>query len=207
MRWAGQHRSSIAQLWCNKRGKVRRELFHLDEMGAPPPDRTQAGRANRAGHPVLYMASDLQTALAEVRAWKGAPVSVATMKLPHEYRILDLTEDYSIESPFFIESLDWIVETSRLMNRFAEELMRPVMPHESETLYRVTQNLCEVVKSGGCDGIAYPSAMGPGHNVVLFDPHGATPETISHHRVEELDFTSRNLGPYEHPHENVPWSC
>lgn len=184
----------------------RKEKFSLEEMGAPPPEKTPAARANRAGHPVLYMASDMQTALAEVRAWKGAPVSVAKMKLSREYRILDLTEKYSIDSPFFIESLKWVLETNRLMNRFAEELSRPVMPHEAEILYRPTQNLCDIVKAAGCDGIAYPSAMGPGHNVVLFDPHGATPEDVSHRRVEGLSFTSRDLGHYEAPHEEVPWS-
>lgn len=184
----------------------RTERFSLEEMGAPRPEETPAGRANRAGHPVLYMASDMQTALAEVRAWKGAPVSVAKMKLSREFRILDLTEEYSIESPFFHESLQWVLETNRLMNRFAEELSRPVMPHEAEALYRPTQNLCDLVKTAGCDGIAYPSAMGPGHNVVLFDPRAATPEEISHHRVETLAFKSRDLGPHEPPHEEVPWS-
>lgn len=184
----------------------RKDLFKLEEMGAPPPAVTPAARANRAGHPVLYMASDMQTALAEVRAWKGAPVSVAKMKLSREYRILDLTTEYSIDSPFFVESLKWVIETNGLMNRFAEELSRPVMPHEAEILYRPTQNLCDLVKAAGCDGIAYPSAMGPGHNVVLFDPHGATPEEVSHHRVEKLSFTSRDLKPYELPHEDVPWS-
>lgn len=184
----------------------RKEKFSLEEMGAPPPENTPAARANRAGHPVLYMASDMQTALAEVRAWKGAPVSVAKMKLSREYRILDLTEKYLIDSPFFVESLQWVLETNRLMNRFAEELSRPVMPHEAEILYRPTQNLCDIVQAAGCDGIAYPSAMGPGHNVVLFDPHGATPEDVSHRRVEGLSFTSRDLGHYEPPHEEVPWS-
>jgi RES domain-containing protein len=184
----------------------RKDLFSLDEMGTPPPEVTPAARANRAGHPVLYMASDMQTALAEVRAWKGAPLSVAKMKLSREYRILDLIDEYSIDSPFFVESLKWVLETNRLMNRFADELSRPVMPHEAEILYRPTQNLCDLVKAAGCDGIAYPSAMGPGHNVVLFDPYGAKPVEVSHCRVEELSFTSRDLEPYEPPHEEVPWS-
>jgi hypothetical protein len=47
---------------------------------------------------------------------------------------------------------------------------------------------------------SYPSTMGPGHNVVLFDPHGATPEDVSHRRIEGLSFTSRDLGHYEPPH-------
>src|SRR6266540_4294352 len=55
----------------------RKERFSFDELYAPPSDRSTAGRANIAGELVLYLASSPSTALAEVRAWKGAPVAVA----------------------------------------------------------------------------------------------------------------------------------
>ncbi|ULA66886.1 MAG: RES domain-containing protein [Nitrospira sp.] len=185
--------------------RSRRERFTLEEMGAPPPDKTPAQRANRKGEPVMYMATDLQTALAEVRAWKGAPISIAKMRTTNELNILDLTKPYHLDTPFFHESLQWNIETNGLMNRFAEELSRPVMPHEAEVLYRPTQHLCDLVRAAGCDGIAYPSAMGPGHNVVLFDSRTAVPEELSHHRVDGLTFKARNLGQYESPHEEVNW--
>ena len=194
-----QARSSLyrARVYTDR---SRRERFTLEEMGAPPPDKTPAQRGNRKGEPILYMATDLQTALAEVRAWKGAPISIAEMRTTNELHILDLTTPYHLDTPFFHESLQWNIETNRLMNRFAEELSRPVMPHEAEVLYRPTQHLCDLIKAAGCDGIAYPSAMGSGHNIALFDPRGAVPEEISHHRVEGLIFKARNLGPYESAH-------
>ncbi len=185
--------------------RSRTERFELEEMGAPSPDRTPAERANRAGEPVLYMASDMQTALAEVRVWQGAPISVAKMKTTRDLRILDLSKPYSVDSPFFHESLRWRLEANALLNRFAEELSRPVMPHETDTLYRPTQHLCDWVKTSGFEGIAYPSAMGPGHNVVIFDPNAATPIEVTHHRVEGIAFKSRDLGPYESPYEDLRW--
>ena len=178
----------------------------ISEMGSPPPDKAPAQRANRVGEPVLYMASGIDTALAEVRAWKGAPASVAKMRITEGLRILDLREPYFVNSPFFHEDLGWRLEAHGLLNRFAEELSRPVMPHEAEALYRPTQHLCDVIKTGGFDGIAYPSAMGSGYNVVLFNPDAGTPEEITHHRVEGVSFTSRALGPYELPHEDIPWA-
>jgi RES domain-containing protein len=184
----------------------RAERFGIEEMGAPPPDKTLAQRANQAGEPVLYMASDIDTALAEVRAWKGAPASVAKMRITEGLGILDLREPYLVDSPFFHENLRWRLEAHGLLNRFAEELSRPVMPHEADVLYRPTQHLCDVIRTGGFDGIAYPSAMGPGYNVVLFNPHAGTPEEVTHHRVERVTFTSRALGPYEPPHEDLPWT-
>ena len=184
----------------------RSERHGIEDMGAPPRDETPAQRANRAGEPVLYMASDIDTALAEVRAWKGSPASVAKMRVTEGLRILDLRKPYLVDSPFFHENLGWRLEAHGLLNRFAEELARPVMPHEADILYRPTQHLCDVIKAGGFDGIAYPSAMGPGYNVVLFNPHSGTPTEVSHHRVEGVRFTSRALGPYEPPHEDLPWT-
>jgi RES domain-containing protein len=183
--------------------RERKEWFDLHEMGAPPPAETPAGRANRIGQPVLYMGSDIQTALAEVRVWKGAPASIARMRVTRKLNILDLTVDNRIKSPFFHANLGWELETIDLMHRFAEELSRPVMPHESVRLYRPTQHLCDLAKAAGRDGIAYPSAMGPGHNVVLFDPCAATPEEVTHHRVDGVTFKASNVGPYERPHEDV----
>ena len=49
----------------------RKDRFCLSQLGAPPWPKARAGRANRKGEPVLYLASDKATALAEVRAWKG----------------------------------------------------------------------------------------------------------------------------------------
>ena len=38
--------------------RFRTERFNLPEVGAPPPDKALAGRANRKNEPVLYLASD-----------------------------------------------------------------------------------------------------------------------------------------------------
>jgi len=48
--------------------RTRTERFNPSEVGAPPPNKAKAGRANRDGEPVLYLATNKSTALAEVRA-------------------------------------------------------------------------------------------------------------------------------------------
>ena len=189
--------------------RSRTGWYTLGEMGAPSPEKATAARANREEQPVLYMASDLQTALAEVRAWKGAPVTIAEMKTVSTLRILDLSKPYTIASPFFQEEenpLSWKIEASGLLNRFGEELSRPVMPHEEATLYLPTQHLCDLVRAAGFNGIAYPSAMGPGHNVVFFDPSTVAPSSLSHHRVKEPNFKSTTPSPYEPPYQKIPWT-
>jgi hypothetical protein len=57
--------------------RTRRERFERVDLKPPAPKEATPGRANRQGHPVLYLASSRSTALAEVRAWKGAAVAVA----------------------------------------------------------------------------------------------------------------------------------
>ena len=169
------------------------DRFSAADMGAPSPDNARAQRANRVGHPVLYMASDTQTALAEVRAWKGALVAVGEMRIVKDVSVLDLREVPRIESPFFDEHLAWRLETNALFRRFGDELSRPILPDEPETQYERTQHLCDLVRNAGYGGIAYPSAVGLGYNVVLFDPAAAVAEDIEYFTVLGVEFASEKV--------------
>lgn len=185
--------------------RARSTMLSREELGAPPHERARAGRANRSGQAVLYMASDAKTALAEVRAWKGAAIAVATMKLARSVQILDLSGPLNVESPFFDDHIEWTCQVNGLFRRFAEELSRPVIPGEEETLYVPSQEVCEVVRAAGLHGIAYPSAMGYGHNVVLFDPNAASATEIEYVRVTSIDCAYKGLERSERPYEDWPY--
>ena len=156
----------------------RKERFSFDELYAPPPGKSTAGRANVAGEPVLYLASSRSTALAEVRAWKGAPVAVAKHRLKHPVVVVDLRKPQALKSPFAMPYPRWDVEMTVLLHRLAEDLARPLMHHEEERMYRPTQYLASWIKATGFyQGFIYPSRMASGFNIVLFDP-GAHTEVI-----------------------------
>src|SRR5438132_14361467 len=53
---------------------------------------------------------------------------------------------------------------------------------QAEVLYRPTQLLALLIKANGYDGFIYPSAMGPGKNVVLFDPANVEVQPVSYTR-------------------------
>lgn len=163
--------------------RSRKDRFGATDLGAPPPDKTPDGRANRAGEPVLYLASDENTALAEKRPWRGAAVAVAKMKLRERSRVINLLNLKIPTSPFFEEHLAWELQLSGLFHRLSEELSRPIMPNETPRLYVPTQHLCDLIRRAGYDGVAYPSAMGPGSNVVLFDPTAAEAIDLVYVRV------------------------
>jgi hypothetical protein len=185
--------------------RYRYKRFSLNEMGAPPPERAENYRANRKGEPVLYLANDDKTALCEIRAWKGAAVAIVKMEVQNQIRLVSLLQKVEIESPFFDEILEWRVGLAELFHRLTWELSLPVMPHEEKDLYRSTQYLCDWIKKYGYGGVEFPSAMGPGHNLVLFDINAVSPTELKYVRVNETDFSYDELGDYEELYEEHPY--
>ncbi|GBQ94358.1 hypothetical protein AA23498_2004 [Acetobacter nitrogenifigens DSM 23921 = NBRC 105050] len=57
------------------------------DIGALPPPRASAGRMNRAGVSVLYVASEIDTALAEIRPHPGHTISVAGFRPTRSLRV------------------------------------------------------------------------------------------------------------------------
>jgi RES domain-containing protein len=185
-------------------GSEQGSRYGLADLTAPPPEKTPAGRANRVGQPVLYMANDLQTAIAEIRPWKHAAVAIATMQVQKELRVLDLTASAAITSPFGFSDLNWAVEARHLLARFAEELSRPVSLHDKVEEYRPSQLICDAVQKAGFQGIVYPSAVADGKNVVLFDSPAATPQSLSHVRVTSVSYSHKSMSEGE-PIWWSPW--
>lgn len=175
-------------------------LIPLASMGAPQASSALEARANRAGEPVLYLAKGRQTALAEVRAWKGAVVAIAQMRLIRPLRILNLVKLPHFGSPFQYEELSWALDARALLRELGRELSRPLIPGEEATGYRPSQHACDIARRVRFDGVAYPSAMGPGHNVVLFDVLAAVPESVSYYRILRPTFSVA-----DYPYADMRW--
>jgi hypothetical protein len=140
-------------------------------VGAPPEGRALAGRGNVEDDRVLYCADQEKTAIAEVRPPLGYRVSIGTLRLVREARILDLTKDVDDLNPFTTESLGWFVEIRSLLGGFDEEMSRPLERDDDKTHYVPCQRLAQYIREEGFDGIRYSSALCPGgSNVMLFDP-------------------------------------
>ncbi|MFH1742270.1 MAG: RES family NAD+ phosphorylase [bacterium] len=182
------------------RSRINR--FTPGDLGAPPPEEVRAARANSKGKPVLYLASDRETALAEVRAWRGMEVAVAKVRLKRNLRVVDLLKFVRPESPFFVEDLEWRVGLADLYQIFADDLSRPVLPNEEEELYQFSQDLCEFMQTEEWDGVAYPSAAAvSGFNVVLFSPDNDEPFDVQYVHVDGVEYHFRDMN------ENEPLYC
>lgn len=185
--------------------REHKEKYTAAEVGVPPHEKARAGRANQAQQPVLYLANNRSTAVAEVRPWKGAAVAIAEVKMKRRLWLIDLSQVRPVNSPFFEDLLKWRIDLANLLYRLGQDMSRPVMPREQEILYKPTQLLALMIQATGYDGCIYPSAMGSGKNYVLFDPQVAKVLNIEHVRVKSATFFSKPLGRYEEIYEEDPY--
>jgi hypothetical protein len=137
------------------------------------------GRANPKGIPCLYVATTKTAAMAEVRPWIGAMVSLATFKIISTITIVDcstlhaqywkLLQQQKSGEDIPPEKFDDIVWAA-IHGAFAE----PVTRADDTADYAPTQILAELFRAEGYNGVANKSVFGEiGHNIALFDLNAA----------------------------------
>ena len=134
----------------------------------PLPHSASEGRANPKGIPCLYVASDKETAMSEVRPWLGSVISIGRFKLKKELKILDFSIEYGRNNIHFMDvPEEEILKTvwCDIDNAFST----PTKTSDITSNYAPTQIISEFIKSKGYDGIAYKSSLADGHNFAIFD--------------------------------------
>lgn len=134
----------------------------------PLRDSASEGRANPKGIPYLYMATDKDTALAEVRPWIGSLISIGMFKTTRNLKVVNCAVHkrntriyFKQPSPSEREAAVWA--------DIDQAFSKPVTPSDKTADYVPTQIIAELFKDAGLDGVAYKSALGDGINLVLFD--------------------------------------
>lgn len=164
------------------------------EMGMPPPEVTRAGRANPVGIPYFYAASDVETAIAEVRPHPGNKVSVCKFKVLDSLKLLNLINPRDAISPFkiaFLEDEDYLLQLRydvEFLCHLGTELSKPIVPESAELEYLPTQYLCEFIKKSEFDGVKFTSSVGPGNNYTLFTQNKVKPAHVDTYYIEGLQY-------------------
>lgn len=169
--------SLLDRSWFRARLLDRSSAFTADEMGAPPPQLAQHGRANPAGIPYLYLGSTPDTGVAEIRPHRGERVCVAKFELRGAGNFIDLRDPRPTASPFIVEDSDQVqrlYDDLPLLEHLGQELTRPVLRQSTDFDYTPSQFLCELIKSTGFDGVLYGSSVSNGINLAVFDPEKAS---------------------------------
>ncbi|MFH1093285.1 MAG: RES family NAD+ phosphorylase [Candidatus Omnitrophota bacterium] len=154
-----------AQIGCEKDGLSYSPL-PKDRMDAPDPEKAKGGRVSCPGIMCLYLATAWQTALAEMRPWKGAYITLVPFVAEEELNLLDLTKD-------IIGSIGNINDRS-IFELISLNFSAPMEDYEEHFKYIFTQYLSSIIKSNGYDGIIYDSYLdSQGKNIALFDSASA----------------------------------
>jgi hypothetical protein len=138
--------------------------FSNNDIGAPPIDLATRGRINRPGVSYLYLATNIDTAIAEVRPHPGENISIGAFTSPSKLKIADFS-NHKLENKFLSDSgLDKL----ELIIAIENALSFSVIPSNSES-YNITQFIAEAFRKIGFDGIKFKSSIGSGNNLVIFD--------------------------------------
>ena len=168
-----------------------KKMIEAEKMGKPPEKFVKdGGRANPVGISYLYTATNRSTAIAEVRPHKGDVITIAKINIIGKLRLADLRNPRKGTSPFSKESEEtkFIFKYISLLQHFAEELSKPVLPRDAYLEYLPSQYLSELIKDAGFDGFIFKSSVGKGDNVVLFDDKKVDIIEVELFEVKELRF-------------------
>lgn len=187
--FGGLWRAQLGNRWknVNKDGKVQRlPCPYARKRMKPIPDKVSDGRANPKGIACLYVATDYETALLEVRPLIGSYVTVAKVKITKDLKIVDFTSsDVNFAHRFGVETID--VKERAVWSEINHAFSKPVERSDSSLDYIPTQILAELFKSNGLDGVAYKSSYGErGHNIALFDLDAAEIEDCYLCQIEDV---------------------
>ncbi len=164
------------------------EPFDISEMSAPPKRIASQGRANPAGIPYLYLASNAETAIAEIRPHTGDFATVALFATVSDLKVVDLRNPRKTVSPFLLDDdeIPRLREDISFLVQLGKELSKPVVRQAASIDYIPSQYICELIKSCGYHGVMYDSSVGKGVNLALFDPRNAVAKDASMYCVTRV---------------------
>lgn len=155
----------------------------------PRRARATEGRANPRGIPTLYLSTSRETAIAEVRPWGEALVTLALFRTVRSLRVVDLTSTSPLPkgnpySPWRGKDLPPAVREKLVWSDICRSFAEPTNRSDDVADYASTQIIAELFKKNRFHGIVYKSRLGRGCNVALFDLTAAEPEGAVLYRVD-----------------------
>ena len=159
----------------------------------PLPYSATEGRANSKGIPCLYVASNKETAMSEIRPWLGSIVSVASFTNTEELRVIDFSKHHDETLPFFLTEPDDSKKIEAVWIHIDKAFSVPVTNSDQKSDYAPTQILAELIKSLGYDGIAFRSSLNTGLNFALFNLNSVDFRSCNLFEVNDIQFSFANI--------------
>ncbi len=182
----------VPQYLYRSRVNIDTEIIDIEKMGKPPAKISTAGRANPMGIPYLYAASNIKTAIAEIRPHKGDNITVAKFEVKEALILADLRNPRESVSPFGLDEdgVNQIFIDLDYLCHLGDELSKPILPREAHLEYLSSQYLCELIKHCGYDGVIYKSSVGDGDNYAVFSDDKLEAIETKVYSVDNVEITS-----------------
>jgi hypothetical protein len=204
--------ASEKKLWRAQLGSARKEnvvtplidgleLIGSAEVPLPsgrmkplPVNWGSEGRANPRGISYLYLATNQNTALAEVRPWLAASVSIGEFSIVRDLALIDCSK-YHTGIRAVLGPDRSVTREDGIWSAIDEAFAKPVGRTDDVADYVPTQILSELFKANGYDGIVYKSLLDEeGRNVALFNMDNAELRSCSLLRVSDIKFDYADQG-------------
>ncbi len=156
----------------------------------PMKNSASEGRINPKGIPCLYMSSNKETAMSEVRPWVGSYISVGAFKVNKKLFLIDCSA-HGLDKwpPFYEEEPSDTEKESSVWSYIDRAFSIPIIAGDREADYVPTQILSELFKDKGYDGVIYKSVFSIGFNIALYDQNAADIVSCHLFQAKTLSFS------------------
>ena len=178
------------------RARISKENgFKIDEMYAPPSEKSSDGRANAKGIFCLYLAGDKETTLKEVRANAWDYVTIASFKSNRTLKLINLDKIKTV-SPFQIGSKERLRLNIDTLSIIDSEMKKGIRSSDGPLDYIPSQYIIDYIKSiyddgkRRYDGVIYKSTLSEnGTNYAMFESDCFDGVKVEVHHITALNYS------------------
>lgn len=162
----------------------------------PRKNTAHEGRVNPKGIPCLYVASDQDTAMSEIRPWMGAKISLGKYQTTRDLKLVDFSLGHDFNNMGLLFGKPTPEEIQKgIWAQVDKSFSVPITDDLATAEYAPTQVIAEFFRKEGFDGLIYKSMLGKGLNMALFDLDCADLIVCSLFNVEKLLFCFKEEQP------------
>lgn len=168
-------RSQIGYDLIYEEDYIRTDAYSPERM-IPKASFAKEGRANPKGITYLYLSSDIETSMSEMRPQIDEWLSCAEFKISRELKLVDChtnIKELNELSHIFGPRKSQTEINEAVWYMINQAFAVPVRNSDISTDYVPTQILTELVLSKGFDGLCHRSSLSKGLNYIIFNKHYA----------------------------------
>lgn len=169
--------------------------FRGKDIGMPPKEVLSLGRANPYGINYLYLATDVETVIGEVRPKNGDYLTIGRFKVKNTIKVIKLSRVATGGGT--IGDKPTANETSNFMIFLSNEFRKPIDKFK-ELEYLPMQYFTEYCKSKGINGVKFLSSvmnsnLNEHFNITLFDDRDIDYMDSEVQHIKEIKYVSEKI--------------